>query len=138
VARAGGAPVSKGKHLIGTAAIAAASALTGCGGASWPPKGSPVEVVVTPVRQKGFFGPEGPVATALRVRMINGGTRWRRVANAIPSPLPKPLDQGRCNSGVDVVIVLSSGKSVTYGPCRVPHGISPVEKVMIAQAAHRT
>jgi hypothetical protein len=46
------------------------------------------------------------------------------VADAIPSPLPGPLRQGiSCNAGGEVVFRLVDGRSITYGPCRIPASI---------------
>lgn len=46
------------------------------------------------------------------------------VADAIPSPLPGPLQQGiSCDSGAEVVFRLVDGRSIAYGPCRIPASI---------------
>jgi hypothetical protein len=46
------------------------------------------------------------------------------VADAIQDPLPGPLRQGiSCDSGAEVVFRLVDGRSITYGPCRIPGSI---------------
>jgi hypothetical protein len=46
------------------------------------------------------------------------------VADAIPSPLPGPLRQGiTCDSGGEVAFRLVDGRTITYGPCRIPASI---------------
>ena len=53
------------------------------------------------------------------------------VRGFVLTPLPAPLDQGNCNGGGDLVIVLTSGRRITYGPCRWPAQISLLWGAMI-------
>lgn len=54
------------------------------------------------------------------------------VRQFVITPLPAPLDQGlRCNGGGDLIIILTSGRQITYGPCRWPWQISELWGAMI-------
>ena len=53
------------------------------------------------------------------------------IADAIPSPLPHPLHQGRCRLGGGVVVTMYD-KTITYGPCRIPHSIDVLQQSMVA------
>jgi hypothetical protein len=47
------------------------------------------------------------------------------VEDAIPSPPPGTLRQRiSCDSGAEVVFQLADGRSITYGPCRMPDSIA--------------
>ncbi len=46
-----------------------------------------------------------------------------RVERWIPSPLPAPLDQGSCEFGGNLLVELTDGTVVTYGPCHRPPSI---------------
>jgi len=53
------------------------------------------------------------------------------VQDFVRTPLPAPLNQGHCGGGGDLIIVLKSGRSITYGPCRWPWQISELWGAMI-------
>lgn len=74
-------------------------------------------------------GPQGPLfvprphsASELPLALVQG---------FVLTPLPAPLDQGHCSGGGDLVIVLKSGRRITYGPCRWPWQISELWGAMI-------
>lgn len=77
-------------------------------------------------------GPVGPLfvprpnrATELPLALVQG---------FVLTPLPAPLHQGHCDGGGDLVIVLTSGRKITYGPCLWPHQISELWGAMIESA----
>ena len=53
------------------------------------------------------------------------------VRSFVVPPLPAPLDQPHCGGGGNLIIVLKSGRRVTYGPCRWPWQISELWGAMI-------
>ena len=54
------------------------------------------------------------------------------VRQFVVTPLPAPVDQGpTCHGGGNLVIVLASGRQITYGPCRWPWQISELWGAMI-------
>ena len=53
------------------------------------------------------------------------------VRSFVVTPLPAPLDQGHCGGGGDLIIVLKTGRQITYGPCRWPWQISELWGAMI-------
>ena len=85
-----------------------------------------VSVAAADVRAIEFHPfPEGPPQPG-----FTGGVpdRWhvpiQLVEDAIPSPLPGPLRQGiSCDSGSEVIFQLMDGRSIAYGPCRIPASI---------------
>ena len=80
--------------------------------------GGVVEVDLLPV-------PEGPSVSFKRVATTVGGTVPLGPADQfIPDPLPPPLFQWLCNRGGNMVVILGSGKQVTYGPCFRPGSIN--------------
>lgn len=51
--------------------------------------------------------------------------RLAKVDQFIPDPLPQPLWQGfECDVGWVTTIVLANGRTVSYGPCRIPPSIT--------------
>ena len=89
-------------------------------------RGSPVAVATSDIKAIEFRPvPEGPPEAGFTRGVPD---RWhvpiQLVEQDIPSPLPAPEHQGiGCNSGYEVVFTLHDGRSVTYGPCRVPGSI---------------
>lgn len=69
--------------------------------------------------------PEGPPSPTLtRGPLGQGRVPIQLIEADIPNPLPAPLRQGfGCTSGWDTVLMLSDGRAITYGPCRVPTSI---------------
>jgi hypothetical protein len=75
-------------------------------------------------------GPTGPlfVPRPHRVDELPLGL----VRDFVRTPLPAPLHQpGGCGNSGDLVIVLKSGRTITYGPCRWPWEISELWGAMI-------
>jgi hypothetical protein len=47
-----------------------------------------------------------------------------KIEGFIPEPLPHSVWQGfPCHNGGDLVITLTDGRTITYGPCRYPRSI---------------
>jgi len=95
-----------------------------------------VEVRVEPVRFSGYFAPEGATAKAFSVTKQNvSSVQWGRIVTAIPLPPPKPLDQTSCSSGVNITIVFSTHRQITYGPCVRPPVIDRLLHVLLGRQA---
>lgn len=57
------------------------------------------------------------------------------VRDFVRTPLPAPLDQPHgCGNSGDLIVVLKSGRTVTYGPCRWPWQISELWGAMITSS----
>jgi hypothetical protein len=53
------------------------------------------------------------------------------ISDLIPDPLPARAWQGfRCSGGLNVVMQLSGGRRIEYGPCRKPQSILALQEVM--------
>jgi hypothetical protein len=75
-------------------------------------------------------GPSGPMFVP-RPR-ASGDLPLALVRNLVPSQLPAPLDQGHsCSAAGSLIVVLRSGREITYGPCRWPWEISQLWGAMI-------
>jgi hypothetical protein len=84
---------------------------------------SVVGIVVFPV-------PEGP-SLILSEAGKQGGFPIELVEGLIPDPLPGEMRQGfHCTRGSEITFHLSDGRSVSYGPCRVPSEIQGFEARM--------
>ena len=56
------------------------------------------------------------------------------VSDLIPDPLPARAWQGfRCSGGLNVVMQLSGGGRIAYGPCRKPQSILVLQAAMIVK-----
>jgi hypothetical protein len=47
-----------------------------------------------------------------------------RLTPYAPGVLPAPVDQHGCGNGANLLLTLSDGRTVTYGPCRYPEAIA--------------
>jgi hypothetical protein len=67
--------------------------------------------------------PEGPGAVFAR-DTSSGAHPLGQVLSKVPIPLPGPLRQGFwCQMGGVVRITLTDGRTISYGPCRLPPAI---------------
>src|SRR5437016_3056230 len=98
---------------VGGVLLALLFAASGCGG------GSPNAVVRITVSDSG--------GTALALAQAKANGREAPLSSVeplVPRRLPVNLAQnGRCNSNERVTIQLASGKTIAYGPCRLPRTI---------------
>lgn len=58
------------------------------------------------------------------------------VREAIPSPLPDPVEQ-ECERGGSVVAHLEDGSTISYGPCELPGSIEELKQAIITAEAER-
>jgi hypothetical protein len=94
--------------------------------------GRPLHDRRTDVAMVGFQPmPEGPVAPPFS-RTGQVATRpLTEIEAFIPDPLPHSVWQGvRCVGGLDVLVTLADGRTITYGPCRYPQSISVLQAHM--------
>jgi hypothetical protein len=71
--------------------------------------------------------PEGPQSPGV----TPSDPTWPQVRDALPDPLPKPLNQPTCSGGRVTTLELKNKTIVAYGPCRVPDSIARVACAML-------
>ena len=65
--------------------------------------------------------PEGPPSPPFERRPTAAGAlSLGLIEDAIPIPLPAPLEQDGCTFGGDLVMEISDGRTIVYGPCHRP------------------
>ena len=76
--------------------------------------------------------PEGPPGLVFeRAPTARGVRPLAEIDRFIPDPLPPPLFQGLCGMGGNMVVILASGKQMTYGPCFRPASIDHLWAEMV-------
>lgn len=99
----------------------------------WSIRFAPIDVTLADVQSVQLVPvPEGPVSPAF----VRDPTREFQlpinlIEDSIPVPLPAPKWQGFCGIGGNVVVKLTDGRTIEYGPCRRPESIDLVRQRMI-------
>ncbi len=91
----------------------AARASRGVEGTPWR---SVVKVELVPI-------PEGTPPPPFQQQPTPPADDLGRLAPYAPAVLPAPLDQHGCDHGGNMVITVSGGRTLAYGPCRYPEAI---------------
>lgn len=86
------------------------------GGIEGTPWGSVVKVELVPI-------PEGSPPPPFQQHPTPPGYDLARLAPYAPAILPAPVNQHGCDQGGNMVITVSGGRTITYGPCRYPEAI---------------
>jgi hypothetical protein len=69
--------------------------------------------------------PEGPGAYSFGRNGQKGTLPLSLIEAFIPDPLPHSVWQGLgCHAGGDLIVTLTDGRSISYGPCRYPRSIT--------------
>ena len=96
-----------------------------------PPSDGRIErVVIVPHPEGVSFGFVGPSDPKSKTQLALAD-----IQQAIPHPLPSPIQQGQCSSGYAIRIEFQDGASIEYGPCRKPQSIDRLDAAITAALA---
>jgi hypothetical protein len=68
--------------------------------------------------------PEGSAPPAFESHPASSAYDLARLTPYAPDVLPAAMDQHGCDTGTDMVLALSDGRTIVYGPCRYPTQIT--------------